>query len=66
MTDSAPVIDSPCVDICVYDAKNDFCSGCYRRLDEIKTWMELSPRARCVIMSELDGRRRAAEAVSQT
>ena len=30
--------DSPCVDYCVYDYEQDFCTGCGRSLEEISYW----------------------------
>lgn len=35
-------IDSPCIGICTIDEANGLCQGCYRNIDEIKTWFEMS------------------------
>jgi predicted Fe-S protein YdhL (DUF1289 family) len=35
-------IESPCIGVCAIDETNGFCYGCYRTIDEIKTWFEMS------------------------
>ena len=35
-------VESPCIGVCAIDAANGFCQGCYRTIDEIKTWFEMS------------------------
>lgn len=34
----AACADSPCVDYCVYNYEQDFCTGCGRSLEEISYW----------------------------
>ena len=31
-------VDSPCIDVCMYDYDKDFCAGCGRTLEEISYW----------------------------
>jgi len=35
-------IESPCVDICQLNTKTGICTGCFRTMDEISQWIELS------------------------
>jgi predicted Fe-S protein YdhL (DUF1289 family) len=35
-------IDSPCVGVCSMDETTGFCLGCYRTLEEIQGWWDLS------------------------
>lgn len=51
-----PVIESPCVDICVMDGETGWCLGCGRTIDEIAMWGETSPEARTAVMAELPAR----------
>jgi predicted Fe-S protein YdhL (DUF1289 family) len=48
---------SPCVNTCVIDQQSGWCVGCYRTLDEIAGWIDLSPAARRAIVAELPERR---------
>ncbi|MDG1936225.1 MAG: DUF1289 domain-containing protein [Paracoccaceae bacterium] len=49
-------IESPCVKLCIIHPVEKVCSGCYRTLDEIGRWSQMSPKERTTIMSELPGR----------
>ena len=51
-----PVIESPCVDVCVMDGETGWCLGCGRTIDEIAGWSESSAETRAAVMSELPGR----------
>ncbi|MDC1310941.1 DUF1289 domain-containing protein [Burkholderiales bacterium] len=35
-------IESPCVAICQLNTKTGICTGCFRTMDEISHWIELS------------------------
>lgn len=35
-------IESPCVDICQMNPNTGICTGCFRTMDEISLWIELS------------------------
>lgn len=35
-------IESPCISVCAMDDVSGFCMGCYRSLDEIQGWWDLS------------------------
>lgn len=52
-----PRVASPCISVCRLDPFEDRCVGCFRTLDEIATWPELSDDARRRVMDELLARR---------
>ncbi|MCC7384591.1 MAG: DUF1289 domain-containing protein [Deltaproteobacteria bacterium] len=58
----APRIPTPCIAICKIDPFSELCTGCYRSLDEIERWPDLTQEERRVIMESLQERRRAARA----
>jgi len=35
-------VQSPCVEICQLDPVSGMCLGCFRTMDEIATWIELT------------------------
>lgn len=49
-------IESPCVAVCQVDRVRGICVGCRRTLQEIATWVGLSPDERRRIMAELPAR----------
>ncbi|KPQ07887.1 MAG: putative Fe-S protein [Rhodobacteraceae bacterium HLUCCA12] len=49
-------IESPCVNICMVHPRAGICTGCYRTLDEIGSWSQMSPEARKAVLAELPGR----------
>lgn len=51
-----PVIESPCVDICVMDGDSGWCIGCGRTIDEIAGWGGTAPQARAAVLAELPAR----------
>ena len=50
-------VASPCVSVCVIDQVSGLCAGCYRTLEEIAGWIDLSTAARRAITGELAQRR---------
>ena len=50
-------VASPCVSICVIDQASGLCIGCYRTLEEIAGWIDLSTAARRAIVAELAQRK---------
>jgi len=54
------VIKSPCVDVCQMNPERGVCSGCYRTLDEIARWAEMSDAERERVLAALPRRREAA------
>ncbi len=59
---SAPVVASPCIDICRIDPDRGWCEGCLRTLDEIAAWGALDNSAKREIWKRLPARRAAADA----
>ena len=55
----APV-PSPCVNICILDAAGEYCTGCYRSLDEIASWATFSETEKRAILDKCDERLEAA------
>jgi len=35
-------IQSPCIGLCSMDELTGFCQGCYRTIDEIQAWWDLT------------------------
>ena len=57
MNAAEEVVASPCISVCVIDEPSGLCAGCYRTLDEIAAWIDLSPSARRAIVEEIPRRR---------
>lgn len=49
-------IESPCVKLCLIHPDARICTGCYRSIDEITQWSQLSVEARREIMAALPAR----------
>lgn len=49
-------IESPCVKLCVVHPEARICVGCFRSIDEISGWSQLTPEERRAIMAELPSR----------
>ncbi len=49
-------IESPCVKLCVIEPKSRLCMGCFRSIDEIGAWSQLSPESRRSVMVDLPAR----------
>lgn len=49
-------IDSPCVQVCLVHPEARICTGCYRTIDEISRWSQMSPAERAEIRAALPGR----------
>jgi predicted Fe-S protein YdhL (DUF1289 family) len=56
------VIDSPCIKICVVDAKRGWCRGCHRTLAEISRWVNYSRAEKLAVMKNIAQRRAAVAA----
>ena len=46
-------VPSPCIKVCVLDDQGRYCIGCYRTLDEIGLWSQLSSPERAGVVSQL-------------
>ena len=49
-------IKSPCVGLCKFSGKNDWCLGCGRTRQECKEWKRMKPYARIRLTKDLDRR----------
>jgi predicted Fe-S protein YdhL (DUF1289 family) len=49
-------VASPCTSVCTIDPANGLCAGCYRTLDEIAGWSELSDDAKRTLIAALPAR----------
>ena len=47
---------SPCVSICRLD-KNDVCMGCYRTVEEVREWYNLSNEEKQKILDAIEKRK---------
>lgn len=47
---------SPCIGVCSINEVTGFCNGCYRTIEEIQGWWDLSAIERSQVMVALDGR----------
>ena len=51
-----PEIETPCINICRMDAENRYCIGCFRTLEEIKGWSQMTDAERAAVMAQLESR----------
>ena len=49
-------VDSPCVNICIIHPQANICTGCFRTIDEISSWSNMSESERKGIVKELPNR----------
>jgi predicted Fe-S protein YdhL (DUF1289 family) len=49
-------IVSPCIGVCTMNDSTGFCQGCYRTVDEIREWWNMTDQAREKVMGVLDQR----------
>ena len=54
---SAPVVASPCIDVCQIDPRTGWCEGCMRTLDEIAAWGVLDNGQKRQVWKTLPARR---------
>jgi predicted Fe-S protein YdhL (DUF1289 family) len=54
---AAQPVASPCISVCTMDPVSGLCVGCFRTLDEIAGWIELSNDAKRALVAALPGRR---------
>ena len=49
-------VSSPCISVCTIDPASGLCMGCYRTLDEIGGWIDLSNEAKRALVAALPSR----------
>jgi predicted Fe-S protein YdhL (DUF1289 family) len=50
-------VTSPCTSVCTIDQETGLCVGCYRTLDEIAGWIDLSTEQKRSLLATLLTRR---------
>lgn len=50
-------VPSPCINWCDINPENTYCRGCFRTLNEIASWSELSDQEKLAVWSELEMRK---------
>ena len=51
------MVESPCVEVCRMDPAKDVCAGCWRTLDEIARWRDMSDAERRSVLAAVAARR---------
>ena len=49
-------INSPCVNVCRIDPKNNICSGCGRSIKEISNWINMNDKEKEQLLLDLKNR----------
>lgn len=49
-------VQSPCIGICSIDEASGYCQGCYRTIEEIKGWWNMSQQEQTQLVAELEQR----------
>ncbi|WP_083657578.1 DUF1289 domain-containing protein [Polynucleobacter sphagniphilus] len=50
-------VPSPCINWCDIDPLNGYCRGCYRTLNEIAAWSELTNEDKLKVWEQLHARK---------
>ena len=53
---SAQNIETPCIGVCTIDDNNGLCMGCYRSLEEIQNWWDMTDEQRTNVTEQLQQR----------
>ncbi len=53
----AHAVQSPCVRLCGIDEATGFCIGCYRTLDEVVAWQQLTQTQQLQVVAQCDTRK---------
>jgi predicted Fe-S protein YdhL (DUF1289 family) len=57
------MIASPCTALCIMDEKREYCTGCYRTLDEIMHWSQFNREQKHAINKAAAERRAATRSI---
>lgn len=49
-------VASPCINVCQINEASGYCQGCYRTLDEIAEWWDMSPEQQRALLADLEKR----------
>ncbi|HEY7761244.1 MAG TPA: DUF1289 domain-containing protein [Burkholderiales bacterium] len=50
-------VPSPCTKVCALDARSGLCVGCYRTIDEVADWVEMSAEDKRAVLERVAQRR---------
>ena len=56
MIEYVPIVESPCISLCVMDEDSGWCLGCGRTIDEIVRWGGTDDADRATVMAALPAR----------
>ena len=56
MSDIPEPIVSPCIGVCAMNEQTNLCEGCFRSIEEIRDWWDMTPESRNKIMDKLEQR----------
>jgi predicted Fe-S protein YdhL (DUF1289 family) len=54
--DSIESIVSPCIGVCAMNQSSGLCEGCFRSIEEIRDWWDMSAIERAEVMANLEER----------
>ena len=61
------MVESPCIAVCRIDLSKEVCAGCYRTLEEIARWRNMTDIERNTVLAAVTRRREAlAEELPKT
>lgn len=50
-------VKSPCIGTCMLFPRTQMCSGCFRTVDEVRDWIEMTDEERLAVIAQLEERR---------
>jgi predicted Fe-S protein YdhL (DUF1289 family) len=50
-------VPSPCVKVCALDPQKGYCVGCFRTVDEVAGWLEMSAEDKRAVLERVSRRR---------
>ncbi len=53
-------VESPCIGVCSMNDDTGFCHGCYRTIDEIRAWWDMSVEQQKTLLQTLEQRQQQA------
>lgn len=56
MSNLSEPISSPCIGVCAMNEDTGLCEGCYRSIEEIQDWWDMTPETRNEVMNKLEQR----------
>ena len=49
-------VDSPCINVCMYDEEEEFCIGCYRTKQELQDWLIMTREQKLKTLKKIEER----------